>query len=137
VTDWLPIWASAVLAVLLGVAVACLFVYGQHPGRDVIFDWLTGRVMWRSGPWRRSASLASVQSLLLRGCTRTRKQKQKKSQTWYYASLEMLIGGRKVFVVQSPDSLEEADTPAQQLGPFTAALADSLQVGWKWQDYSC
>lgn len=136
-TDWLPIWASAVLAVLLGVALACLFVYSQHPGRDVTFDWPAGRVSWRVGPWRRSASLASVESLLLRGCTRTTKQKQKRSQTWYYASLEMLVGGRRVFVVQSPESLEEADTPAKQLGPFTAALADSLQVGWKWQDYSC
>ncbi len=137
VTDWLPIWGSVVLAVLLGVAVACLWVYSQHPGRDVIFDWLSGRVSWRVGLWRRSASLSNIQSLLLRGSTRTTTQKQKKSQTWYYARLEMMVGERRVFVVQSPDSLEEADAPAKQLGPFTAALADSLQVGWKWQDYSC
>jgi hypothetical protein len=136
-TEWLPVWGSTALAILLGAAVACLWVYCRHPGRDVIFDWLSGRVSWRVGPWRQSASLASVQSLLLRGSTRTSKQKQRRSQTWYYANLEMLIGGRRVFVVQSPDSLEEADTPAKQLGPFTAALADALQVGWKWQDYSC
>ena len=133
--QWLPGWATMVLAIVLVPLLACAVVFFVFREREIVLDWPTGTVGWRVGRRWRHARLDQVERLLLRGLKKDVKQKKRPSFSKYRCRLEMYVNGRRVFIAQSNEHISDPDTPANRMGSLAAALADALGVSWQWRDY--
>jgi len=132
---WLPGWATMTLAIFVAPLIACTVVFFVYCEREIVLDWPTGTIAWRTGRRWRHAQLNQIERLLLRGQKQDVKQKKRPSYTRYWCRLEIVVEGRHLFLVQSNQYIDDPDTPANRLGSLAAALADSLGVGWQWREY--
>jgi len=132
---WLPGWGTMALSILLAPPLTCAVIWLVFRERVIVFDWPTGTVAWRFGGRWRHAQLDQIERLDLRGLKRDVKQKKSPSNTHYWCRLDMIVRGRRVFIVESNKYCNDADTPANRLGSLAAALADSVSVKWQWRDY--
>jgi hypothetical protein len=133
--DWLPGWATMAVAMTLGPLIACGVVFFAYREREIVLDWPMGTIGWRRGRLWRHAELKQIEQLLLRGLKRHISQKKRRSYTKYSCRLDLYIGGRRVFLAQTNEHIDDPDTPANQLGSLAAALAEAVGVSWQWRDY--
>jgi len=132
---WLPGWAVMTLAILAAPLISSTVVFFAYREREIVFDWPTGTIAWRTGRRWRHAQLKQIERLLLRGEKRTVSRKKGRSYTKHWCRLEIVVEGRQVFLVQTNEYREDPDTPANRLGSLAAALSESLGVGWQWREY--
>jgi hypothetical protein len=133
--DWLPWWGTMIVAMLAAPLLACLATWLFCPDREVIFDWATGQVTWRTGKRKRSAPLTAIEQLVLRGIKKKVHRKKQSDYTNYSCALEMIVEGRTVELLESNKFRELPDAPAERLGPLAQALSESLNVPWQWREY--
>lgn len=133
---WLPGWATMIVAIAVAPLAASGWVFFRFCERETTIDWLSKQVTWRIGSRTRHASFSNIHSLQLRGLKRTINRKKQPSYDEHWGRLEVLLDRGAILVLESDALRRDPDGPPRQLGPLTAALAESLGVPWQWRDYN-
>lgn len=116
-----------------------LFFLGRR--RQVVFDWSRAELSCHTGRRLQTRPLSDVEGLALRGIDVHRQRLEEtgprhRSKRRYRCRLCLLLTDREVWLGQTFRHSSSPDTPFQELAPLTRALAESLEVPWRWDEYA-
>lgn len=129
-----PGWSTCLVSAIAGAVVALVVGAWVFREREVILDWSNGQVWWRESRWENRLTFEEITGCVLQG-TKVTKTEDDSSSIAYRTDVWLETLYRRVLIIGTDTSSSDPDKPYRALAPFTAALAESLHVPWRWDEY--